>query len=178
MEVMTGARERAKNVKMVIFDVDGVLTDGGIYIGEKGELFKPFFCRDGLGIRLAKECGLGLAIITGKKSAQVEYRAKELGFDAVFQGSLDKRDDYRKLKERFNLSDEDIAFIGDDLIDLPIMTKVELAAAVRDAVPEVKSRAHVVADFDGGHGAVREIIEFILKEQGKWSDIVESYLTY
>ena len=176
MEVMTGATERAKNVKMIIFDVDGVLTDGTINTGVNGEVFKRFFCRDGLGIRLAKESGLKLAIITAKESSQVEFRGKELGFDAVCLGALNKREDYKKIKQEFGLVDEEIAFVGDDLIDLPIMMQVELAAAVGDAVPEVKARAHIISAYNGGHGAVREIIEFILKAQDKWSNIVSSYL--
>ena len=174
MEVMTGANERAKNIKLIIFDVDGVLTDGGIYTGAEGEVFKPFFCRDGLGIRLARQCGLKVAIITGRNSKQVEYRGKELGFDAICQGSLNKRDDYKMLKEEFGITDEEIAYVGDDLIDLPIMVQAELAAAVGDAVPEVKARAHIISDLPGGRGAAREVIEFILKAQGK---CVESFLS-
>ena len=176
MEVMTGAKERAKNIKMIIFDVDGVLTDGGIYTGAEGEVFKPFFCRDGLGIRLARQSGLKVAIITGRNSKQVEYRGKELGFDAICQGSLNKRDDYKRLKEEFSLTDEEICYVGDDLIDLPIMIQCELAAAVNDAMPEVKARSHIVSAFPGGRGAAREVIEFILKSQGKWEEIVESFL--
>ena len=176
MEVMTGAKERAKNIKMIIFDVDGVLTDGGIYTGAEGEVFKPFFCRDGLGIRLARQSGLKVGIITGRNSKQVEFRGKELGFDAICQGSLNKRDDYKRIKEEFGLTDEEIAYVGDDLIDLPIMIQVELAAAVGDAMPEVKARSHIISGFPGGRGAAREVIEFILKAQGKWEDIVTSFL--
>lgn len=176
MEAMTGATERAKKIKMIIFDVDGVLTDGGIYTGAAGEVFKPFFCRDGLGIRLARESGIKVAIITGRNSQQVEYRGKELGLDAIYQGSLNKRDDYERLKQEFGLTDDDIAYVGDDLIDLPIMVQVELAAAVNDAVPEVKARSHIISDFVGGRGAAREVIEFILKAQDKWPAIVDSFL--
>ena len=176
MEIMTGAKERAKKIKMIIFDVDGVLTDGGIYTGAEGEVFKPFFCRDGLGIRLARQSGLKVAIITGRNSKQVEFRGKELGFDAICQGSLNKREDYSRLKEGFGLTDEEIAYVGDDLIDLPIMVQVELAAAVEDAMPEVKARSHIISSFPGGRGAAREVIEFILKAQGKWESIVASFL--
>ncbi len=176
MEQMAEALSRAKKVKLVIFDVDGVLTDGGIYTGTEGELFKPFFCRDGLGITLARTNGLKTAIITGRKSVQVEFRAKELQIDAVWQGCSDKRQAYCELKEAFSLADEEVAYIGDDLIDLPILVQVGLAAAVADAVPEVRQRAHVVSGFSGGRGAVREILEFILKSQGKWEGIMQGFL--
>lgn len=176
MEQMAGALERAKRIRLVIFDVDGVLTDGGIYVGAEGELYKPFFCRDGLGITLARKNGLKTAIITGRNSPQVERRGKELQIDAVWQGCMDKRRAYGELKEKFSLRDEEIAYIGDDLIDLPILTQAGLAAAVADAVPEVRQRVHLVSGFPGGRGAVREVLEFILKAQGKWESIVEDFL--
>lgn len=175
MEFTATATERAKRVKLIIFDVDGVLTDGGIYIGETGELFKPFYCRDGLAITLARQNGLKTAIITGRSSKQVQMRAKDLSIDAVWQGCSDKREAYAELKQKFNLCDEDICYVGDDLIDLPVMVQVGLSAAVGDAVPEVRARAHLVTDFYGGRGAVRQVIEFIFKAQGKWDNIVEQY---
>lgn len=168
--------DRAKKIKVVVLDVDGVLTDGGIYESNEKELFKRFNCRDGLGISLARKSGLILAIITGRISPPVEYRAKELKFDGFWQGVMDKRDAYRELKQKFSLADEEICYVGDDLIDLPILTQVGFAAAVADAVPEVKERVHYVAKFNGGHGAVRDVIEYILKAQGKWESILQSYL--
>ena len=176
MEQLADAMERAGKIRLVIFDVDGVLTDGGIYIGAEGELYKAFFCRDGLGIALAHKHGLGTAIITGRESPQVTRRSKELHIDAVWQGCMDKRQAYEELKEKFSLKDEEIAYIGDDLIDLPVMVQVGLAAAVADAVPEVRAHAHVVSGFPGGRGAVREILEFVLKAQGKWKGIVRGFL--
>ena len=124
MEIHSNALKAAKKVKLVIFDVDGVLTDGGIYIGEKGELYKPFNCRDGLGITLAHKLGLKTAIITGRQSKQVAYRARELKISEVFQGNSDKREAYNELKKHTGFRDEEIAYIGDDLIDLPIMLGV------------------------------------------------------
>ena len=168
--------DRAKKVKLIILDVDGTLTDGGIYIGESGELFKPFNCRDGFGIALAKRSGIEIAIITGRSSKQLEIRARELNITAIWQGDLDKRASYIELKKTFNLSDEEIAYIGDDILDLPIMMQVGFTGAVANAVTEVKTRCCVVSDFNGGEGAVREIIEFILKAKGLWQNIVAEFL--
>ena len=168
--------DRAKKVKLIILDVDGTLTDGGIYIGESGELFKPFNCRDGFGIALAKRSGIEIAIITGRSSKQLEIRARELNITAIWQGDLDKRAAYIELKNTFNLSDEEIAYIGDDILDLPIMMQVGFTGAVANAVTEVKTRCCVVSDFNGGEGAVREIIEFILKAKGLWQNIVAEFL--
>ena len=175
MEFTAEATDSAKKIKLVIFDVDGVLTDGGIYIGVDGELYKSFYCRDGLAISLARRCDLKTAIITGRSSKQVTRRAEDLSIDAVWQGCDDKRGAYRELKQKFDLRDEDICYVGDDLIDLPVMVQVGLAAAVGDAAPEVRARAHIVTDFPGGRGAVRQVIEFILTAQGHWAAIVEDY---
>lgn len=172
--------ERAKKVKLIIMDVDGVLTDGKIYMGEEGELFKAFHVRDGFGITLASRLGFDFAIITGRKSKQLEIRAKELGISNanVFQGKLDKRIAYNDIKEKLAIADDEIAYIGDDIIDLPIMVQVGFPATVADAPAEVKNYSCVVSDLNGGHGAVREVIEFILKAQGLWQDVVNSYLMY
>lgn len=175
MEFTEDALERARNVKLIIFDVDGVLTDGGIYIGTEGELFKPFFCRDGLGITLAHRAGLKTAIITGRKSDQLLYRARELHITEVYQGNLDKREAYRDLKAKLGLADEEIAYFGDDLVDLPIMGQVGFPAAVGDAMQEVREAAVLQSDYPGGHGAVRQLIEFILKAQGKWQGLVAGF---
>ena len=168
--------ERAKKIKAIVLDVDGVLTDGGIYENSGGEILKRFNCRDGLGITLARKSGLILAIITGRLSPPVEYRAKELKFDGFWQGVMDKREAYKELKEKFSLTDEEICYVGDDLIDLPILTQVGFAAAVADAMPEVKENVHYIAKFNGGYGACRDVIEYILKAQNKWNGIVKSYL--
>jgi len=176
MEIGNRAMEHAKKIRLIIFDVDGVLTDGGIYIGPEGELFKPFFCRDGLGITLAHKAGLKTAVITGRSSVQLAKRAEELHISAVWQGKMDKRAAYRELKQQFALRDEEIAYIADDIIDLPVLTQVGFPAAVADAVPEVRARSLAVSAFPGGKGAVREVIEFILKAQGLWDGILADYL--
>lgn len=166
---------RAQKIKLVIFDVDGVLTDGGIYVGENGELFKPFFSRDGLGITLTQRAGIKTAIITGRQSQQVLLRAKHLEISEVYQGNLNKRVAYADLKQKLQLTDDEIAYIGDDLVDLPIMQQVGLPMAVGDAVDEVKEASVVISGKLGGKGAVRELLEFLLKAQGKWDALVQSF---
>lgn len=173
---MSLAAERAADIKLIIFDVDGVLTDGGIYVGDHGEMYKPFNVKDGLAITTWHKLGLRSAIITGRQSEMVRIRAEKLGITDLWQGNPDKREAYEALKEKYSLSDKEIAYIGDDLIDLPIMTKVGLPIAVGDAVSEVKKYALLVTEQTGGHGAVREAIEFILKIQGIWDKIVNKYL--
>ncbi len=175
MDRQAEIQARAKKIRMIIFDVDGVLTDGGIYMGETGELFKPFHARDGLGITLAQKAGLQTGIITGRDSAMLAKRAAELKITAVWQGKRDKRAAYCELKQKFHLQDEEIAYVGDDLIDLPVMVQVGFPAAVGDAVLEVRNMAAFVASQHGGQGAVREILEFILKAQGKWEAIVAAF---
>ena len=171
--VMTAeALAAARQVKLVIFDVDGVLTDGGIYIGPQGELFKAFNAKDGLGVSLWHKAGGKTAIITGRTSEQLSCRAQELGISRVWQGQRDKRAAYRELKEAFGLADEEIAYIGDDLIDLPVMLQVGFTGAPADASPEVRRIASVVSGLPGGHGAVREVLEFLLKAQGKWEALL------
>ena len=177
MKITGDAIDRAKKVKLIIFDVDGVLTDGGIYHGASGELFKSFHCRDGFGITLAHSCGIKSAIITGRKSQMTAYRADELKISAVMQGQMNKRDAYKKLKAQFGLSDEEICYVADDVIDLPVFVQVGFRAAVGDAVAEVIERAHFVANNFGGRGAVREVVEFILKAKGFWQGIIERYTT-
>lgn len=176
MEIRTDAAKRAAKIQLVIFDVDGVLTDGGIYVGADGELYKPFNCRDGLGITLWHRAGLQTAVITGRESSMLARRAAELKITAVWQGKHDKRAAYQELKERFQLADEAIAYIGDDLIDLPVMLQVGLPVAVGDAVDEVKQQSALVTTQTGGHGAVREALEFILQVQNKWEGLVADFM--
>ena len=164
---------RARNIRMIILDVDGTMTDGAINIGDRGELFKTFYCKDGMGIALWHHVGFKTAIITGRKSEIVKNRAEELRIESVTQGVVDKRKAYADLKEKYNISDKDIAYIGDDLNDLPVLKKAGLAIAVGDATDEVKSRVHMVTEKRGGHGAIREAIEFILKAQGRWDALMD-----
>lgn len=167
---------RAKKVKMLILDVDGVLTDGYVFVGAEGELFKSFNVRDGLGITLAQKSGIKTAIITGRESKMLAFRARELKINAFYQNKKNKIPAYRELQQEYNLKPEEIAYIGDDLFDLAVMKDVGFPATVADATDEAKSIAILESDFNGGHGGVRQIIEFILKAQGKWQGIVNRYM--
>ncbi len=175
MIISADAIERAKKIELVIFDVDGVLTDGKIYIGNDGELFKAFNCHDGFAITTAQKVGIKTAIITGRESPCTANRARELKINSVKQGHMNKRGAYKELKDEFNLTDEQIAYVADDVIDLPVFVQVGFRAAVNDATAEVKERAHFIADNVGGNGAVRDVLEFIFKTQGKWAEIIRQY---
>lgn len=177
MRYSEDAFSKAQKVKMIILDVDGVLTDGSVCVGAEGELFKTFNVRDGLGITLAQKFGIKTAIITGRESKMLAFRARELNINAFYQNKKNKIPAYRELQAEFGLKPEEFAYIGDDLFDLAVMNDVGFPATVADATDEAKSVAVLESDFAGGHGAVRQIIEFILKAQGKWQNIVDSYMT-
>jgi len=175
MEYVMSAIRRAERLQLMIFDVDGVLSDGGLYIGAAGELLKRFNSKDGLGITLLRRAGVRTAIITGRQSDITAHRAAELHIDELWQGCQDKRGAYQSLKEKYQLEDEQVGYIGDDLLDLPVMLQVGFAAAVQDAAFETRKAAHFVANARGGYGAVREIAEFVLKAQGKWDAVIAAY---
>ncbi len=159
---MKKIQAKAKKIKMLIMDVDGTLTDGKIYIGPRGEVFKAFNTKDGLGIKLLIDKGIIPVIITGRNSEIVVARAEELGIDEIHQGIEDKLDLYQHLVEKYKLNDEEVAFIGDDLNDLPLLNKVGLSFCVADAVEAVREKVDYVARLKGGEGAVREAIDVIL----------------
>jgi len=167
--------EKLKKVRLVIMDVDGVLTDGRIVLGGHGQEFKFFNVRDGHGIVLLHRVGIKTAIITGRKSEVVERRAKELGIPFIFQDSKDKLVTYNKLKGEAGVKDYEIAYMGDDLVDIPIMIRTGVAVAVADAHTQVKEAAHLVTRAPGGKGAVREFIELLLQVQGKWDKATRQY---
>lgn len=167
--------ERAKKIKAFIFDVDGALTDGGIYIDNNGVEAKKFNIKDGWAIVKAKELGFVTGIITGKTSHVVEVRSKDLKIEFVRQGVKLKGETYKEFKAAYNLTDEEIAYIGDDLIDLPILTKCGFAGAPADAANEVLDTVQFASKYKGGEGAVREFIEFVLKSQDLWNKIVEDF---
>lgn len=166
----------AKNIKCIIFDIDGVLTNGTLFFDNDGEEYKAFNSHDGHGLRMLLECGLQAAIITGRKSRVVEHRMHDLGIELVFQGYRDKRPAFLKLLEKTSLKPDQIAYMGDDVIDLPVMTQVGMAIAVQNAHPFVLQHADYVTDKSGGDGAAREAIEFILQSQGLLQQKLESYL--
>ncbi|MGC4121858.1 MAG: HAD hydrolase family protein [Myxococcales bacterium] len=163
---------RAKDLQLLVLDVDGVLTDGGLYYGAEGEQLKRFDVKDGHGLVLAHMAGLQVAILTGRRSAIVEKRAAELWIAPVLQGHRDKRAGLAQLLAQARVPVERTGYVGDDLNDLPAMSEVRLAACPADAVSEVQERCHYVARASGGRGAVREVLEVILKAQGKWADAV------
>ena len=174
------AASRARAVELVLMDVDGVLTDGRILLIPDGRgaihEVKSFDVQDGVGITFIHRVGLRTGIITGRTSESVAARAKELGMEIIEQGTWNKLETYEKVRERAKLADSKIAFIGDDLQDLPILRRVGFAVGVANAVPEVKAVCHLVTEHAGGRGAVREALQFILRAQGKWEKIMERYL--
>ena len=161
--------ERFARIKLLILDVDGVLTDGQIFLNHKGEEMKAFSVRDGYGLKRLMAGGVDAAIITGRNSPALAHRGRELGIVDVFQGVGDKQDVCRRMIEKRGLRREEVCCIGDDLPDLPMFDEVGLTVAVADAVQEVSERADVVTTKKGGCGAVRELCEWILKSQGKWA---------
>lgn len=165
----------AKQIKLIIFDVDGVLTDGGLYLTDSGEQIKRFHVGDGLGIKLAQKAGVEVAVLTGKVSEVVHHRMTELGIEHYIQGSRDKGTDVHAIEKMVGVSLAETAYMGDDLIDLPAFAKVGYPMAPANAAEEVKAAAMYVTHKAGGHGAAREAIEHILKAQGKWDRIVASY---
>jgi len=164
-----------KNIKMVIFDVDGVLTDGGIIFDVYGIETKKFNVKDGTGIKYLIRSGLQVAFITGRQSMVVAIRAKELGVTDVFQNAKIKIEPYEQLLAKYGLKDEDVCYIGDDLPDIPVMRRVGFPAAVANASAEVKNIATFVTTAAGGQGAARELAEKILKDQDKWKTILSRY---
>jgi 2-dehydro-3-deoxyphosphooctonate aldolase (KDO 8-P synthase) len=166
---------RLKKIRMIIFDVDGVLTDGGIIFGTGDIEIKYFNVRDGHGIKIAKRHGLEIALVTGRKSDAVARRARELGIDAVFQGMKDKRPALEEIMTKFDLLPEQIAVVGDDVVDIPLMRRVGVKITVPEAPMDVIQETDYVTRHAGGKGAAREIIERILKAQGKWSEAMERY---
>lgn len=164
-----------KNIKMVIIDIDGVLTDGTIYIDSEGRETKAFHVLDGTGISYLHRAGIKTAIISGRICDAVVHRAKELDIKDVYQGAINKLDAYKEILEKHTLRDDEICYIGDDLIDLPIFYRVGFPVSVANASPLVKQHSLYVTNTKGGFGAVREVAEKILKFQDKWHLIMERY---
>jgi 3-deoxy-D-manno-octulosonate 8-phosphate phosphatase (KDO 8-P phosphatase) len=154
-----------QNIKLLLLDVDGVMTDGGIYYSNSGDEFKKFNVQDGYGIAKLQRTGIKVGIITGRLSKIVKRRADELGIEEVYQNFENKIDVYESIKKKFNFIDANIAYIGDDEFDLTVLKCVGFSAAPADAVPIVKKHVHYVCIHSGGHGAVREVIDLILKNQ-------------
>lgn len=168
--------ERARRIRLVVLDVDGVLTDGSLYITDSGEEFKAFHTQDGHGMKMLKASGVELAIISGRTSRSVELRAQNLGVGLLYQGVDDKLVVFGELLARFGFDAESSAFVGDDVVDLPVMRRCGLAIAVPEAPPLVKSHAHYVTRQAGGRGAVREVCEILMHAQGTFGAQMAVYL--
>ncbi len=156
-------RKKAKRIRFLLLDVDGIMTDGKIFVDGHGNEFKTFHIHDGHGIYLLKKTGIEVGIISGRSAKAVEYRARELHIKEVHQDARDKVKVYEEIKAKYNLADEYVAFMGDDLIDLPLLQRVGFSATAADAISEVKDVVDMVTEKKGGEGAVREVIDFILK---------------
>jgi len=165
--------DRAATIKAVVFDVDGVLTDGGLWYGPTGEALKRFDVKDGHAMVLARLTSLPVAILTARTSPIVEVRANELKLAKVFQGRREKGPAFEELAAELGLLPEQLAYMGDDVNDLPALNRAGLSACPADAVPEVKSAVHFVSSRNGGHGAARELLELILRATGRWEQALE-----
>ena len=168
--------EKIKRLKLLILDVDGVLTDGRLYFDNLGQEYKCFHARDGHGLKLLRQTGVEVAVISGRSSNSVSLRMQNLGIRHVYQGHENKRAAFREILENLQLSAEQTAHVGDDLLDLPIMTQVGFSIAVQDANFAVKPHAHWCTQLPGGQGAVREVCDLIMQVQGHFHSVLQDYL--
>ena len=169
--------ELCRRVELILSDVDGVLTDGGIWYDNQGVELKAFHIRDGLGIKLWQRAGFSFGLLTARTSHIVKVRAQELGIQLVRQGFENKLPAAQDILRELRLDAEQACYIGDDLTDLPVIRHVGLGVAVADAVAEVRSAAAYITKSPGGRGAVRELIELVLKTKGRWEDVIQRYVT-
>ena len=173
---MEDALKRAARIKLVAFDVDGVLTDGGLYIGDNGVEYKAFYSRDGHGMRMLLDSGVKIGVITGRQSQLVADRMVSLGVEHVYQGCREKGPGFESLLKDTGLKGDEVAFVGDDVMDLPAMSRAGLAIAVADAHPLVIERAHWKTSSPGGRGAVREVCELVMRARGSLDGVLRSYI--
>lgn len=173
---MASIQEKAKPIRLLILDVDGVLTNGTIYYGTNGIELKGFHIHDGMGIKLLHKAGIEVAIISGKNSEPVARRLQDLQVEHVFLGHTDKLPIYESLKQKLGLPDEQIAYVGDDLPDLPLLRRTGLSITVPGAPAIISEHVDFITNNPGGAGAVREVCELILKAQNKYENVVKSYL--
>ena len=168
-------QERAKRIRLLLLDVDGVLTDGRITYGSAGLEVLSFHVRDGLALKAAQGAGISVGLVSGRKSEALLRRAEELRLAEVYTGVEDKMAVYRQLLVRYRLEDAEVAYMGDDLPDLPVLRQAGLAISVADAPTEVRTAAHMVTSLPGGKGAVREAVEWLLKSQGVWDQVCADF---
>ncbi len=167
---------KAAQIKLIIFDVDGVLTDGSLFIGDGGEEYKAFHSRDGHGMKMLHSTGVEIGIITGRTSNVVRHRMQSLGIHHVYQGQLEKLPAFEELIAKLGVAAQQVAYVGDDVVDLPILTRAGLAVAVADAHPLVKRHAHWTTPHGGGRGAARDVCELIMEAQGTLDSKLQHYL--
>jgi len=167
---------KLRTVRLLLLDVDGVLTDGRIILSDSGAETKAFNVRDGHGLKLLQRAGIQVGIITGRHSRVVSHRMRELGIDLIVQGARNKLEPYLRILSDLSLTPEQVAYIGDDIVDLPILTRVGFSATVADGCPEVRERVDFVSRYPGGGGGVREVCEILLKAQGHWERLMAPYL--
>lgn len=173
----SAAINRAKAIRLMVFDVDGVLTNGRLYFSDQGVEIKAFHTLDGHGLKMLRDSGVEVAILTARKSDIVARRARELGISRVVQGAADKRAAFEVLLAECNLAPEHAGYIGDDVVDLPVLLRCGFAASVPDAPEAVRMRVHFVTSAAGGNGAVRELCEFIMQSQGTLDAVLAPYLS-
>ncbi len=167
---------RAKHIKVVLFDVDGVLTDGRVHLHGDGSESKSFFIRDGIAMVWAQRAGITVGFLSARSAPTTPMRAAQLGVTLVYHGVSSKLATYERILRERGLSDADVAFMGDDVVDLAVLARVGLSAAPADAVAEVRARVHWISTAHAGGGAARELIELILRAQNLWDDVLASYL--
>ncbi len=170
-------KNRLADIELVLLDVDGVLTDAGITYTDSGEQIKRFNAKDGLGLKLLMEAGIEVGIITGLTSKALEHRCHKLGITLLFAGIKNKAKVLESIVAQTGIKKEKIIFVGDDLIDLPVIKRVGVSFCVADACDDVKKHCDIITDHKGGHGAVREVCETVLKAKGLWDDILKKYLS-
>ncbi|MDD3473349.1 MAG: HAD-IIIA family hydrolase, partial [Syntrophaceae bacterium] len=170
-----GLLNELAKIKLIIFDVDGILTDGRIIFGNNDLEIKSFDVRDGHGIKIAKRFGLDVALVTGRSSKVVKWRAADLGIDHVYQGIWDKKPVLERIVQHLGIEFDQVAVVGDDIVDIPMMRAVGLSFTVPEAPVEVRNEAKIITRHSGGRGAAREVVEMILKAQGKWADVMKRY---
>lgn len=170
-----GILRRAKKIRLVLFDVDGVLTDGRLFFSDNGEEGKSFHARDGLGLNLLQQSGVAVGIITARQSSLVSHRARDLNIKHLFQGRKEKFPAYRELCEELGLNSDEVAFVGDDVVDLPIMLDVGLAVTVPQGHKLVKDKAHWTTPNEGGNGAARDVCELIMHSQDTYDKVMQQF---
>lgn len=168
-------KDRIRKIKILMMDVDGVLTDGRIVLGNYGDELKFFDIHDGHGVVMLGRAGLKSVMITGRKSRISQKRAREMKVSKVYQNAHDKLKVYERALKKFGVTDEEVCYVGDDLIDVPVLCRVGFAVAVAGALPEVRRVVHYVTQRNGGRGAIREVTDLLLKTQGKWAEVTRRY---